>query len=377
MFEFDIVAKDGKARAGRFHTPHGTVETPAFMPVGTNAAVKALSPEEIRETGTSIILANAYHLYLRPGADVIEHLGGLHRFMAWDGPILTDSGGFQVYSLAPLRKIDADGVTFRSHIDGTTHRFTPESAIRLQERLGADIIMCLDECTPHDHPYEEAKRAAALTTQWAERCLNAKERPDQALVGIVQGGMFADLRAESAGVLSALDLPGYAIGGLCLGEEKEKTLAMIDASVTHLPDDRPRYLMGAGTPEDFLLATQRGIDLFDCVVPTRLARNGHCLTWSGRISLKQAQYRLDSRPIDENCRCVCCQRYTRAYLRHLFMAGEILVSRLATIHNVTFFQEFLSAIRSAITSSQLAGFSGRFLPGAGRGAIPVPENQES
>ncbi|MFH1740265.1 MAG: tRNA guanosine(34) transglycosylase Tgt, partial [bacterium] len=328
-----------------------------------------LTPEEILETGSRMILANAYHLYLRPGAEVVEHLGGLHRFMGWDGPILTDSGGFQVYSLAPLRKVDPDGVTFRSHIDGTTHRFTPESTTRLQEQLGADVIMCLDECSPHDLPYEEAKRAMLLTAQWAERCANVQARSDQALFGIVQGGMFPDLRAESAQGLSVLGLPGYAIGGLCVGEEKQQTLVMMEASLEHMPENRPRYLMGVGTPEDFLLAVRRGVDLFDCVVPTRLGRNGHCLTWSGRISFKQAQYKLDEQPIDENCPCPCCRKYSRAYLRHLFIAGEILASRLATIHNVAFFQEFMKAIRSAILAGEFASFSERFSEGAGRGAM--------
>ncbi len=363
MFEFEILASDGNARLGRLHTPHGTVDTPAFMPVGTNATVKALAPEEIEETGSRMILANAYHLYLRPGAEVVERLGGLHRFMGWEGPILTDSGGFQVYSLAPLRKVDADGVTFQSHIDGTTHRFTPESTTRLQEQLGADVIMCLDECPPHDLPYERIRQSMELTTRWAERCVNAKERTDQALFPIVQGGVFPDLRAESAGALSRFDLPGYAIGGLCVGEEKAQTFEMIDAAVAHLPERKPRYLMGVGTPEDFLYDVQRGIDLFDCVVPTRLARNGHCLTWAGKLSLKQAQYRLDERPVDEDCSCRCCRKYSRAYLRHLYMAGEILASRLATIHNVTFFQEFMKGIREAIGEGRLKGFAESYRSG--------------
>ena len=363
MFEFEIIIHDGKARTSRFYTPHGVVETPAFMPVGTNATVKALAPQEIEETGSQMILVNAYHLYLRPGVEVVERLGGLHRFMGWDGPILTDSGGFQVYSLAPLRKIDSDGVTFQSHIDGTTHRFTPESTTRLQERLGADVIVCLDDCPPHDLPYERVKEAMELTTRWAERCVNAKQRSDQALFGIVQGGMFADLRAESANALSQLDLPGYAIGGLSVGEEKAKTLEMIDAVTVSLPEAKPRYLMGVGTPEDFLHGVQRGIDLFDCVVPTRLARNGHCLTWSGKLSLKQAKYRLDERPVDENCLCRCCRKFSRAYLRHLYMAGEILASRLATMHNVTFFQEFMKALRSALREGRLKEFEERFHSG--------------
>jgi len=369
MFEYGITARDGRARTGRFHTPHGAVDTPAFMPVGTNATVKALTPEEIRETGSRIILANAYHLYLRPGADVVEKLGGLHRFMAWDGPILTDSGGFQVFSLAPLRTIDPDGVTFRSHIDGSIHRFTPESAIRLQERLGADIIMCLDECPPHDLPDQDMRQSMELTNRWAERCIRAKEREDQALFPIVQGGMNPDLRAESARILSGFGSPGYGIGGLCVGEEKAQTLAMLDVSVLHLPEDRPRYLMGVGTPEDFLTCIERGVDLFDCVVPTRLARNGHCLTWSGRVSFKQAQYKYEQGPPDAECHCSCCRQFSLAYLRHLFLAGEILASRLATIHNVTFYQEFMEAVRIAISCGTLKQFHERFLSGAGRASL--------
>ncbi|MGI6457092.1 MAG: tRNA guanosine(34) transglycosylase Tgt [bacterium] len=353
---FDIFQTEDRARVGRVTTPHGAFDTPAFMPVGTNATVKALSPEEIRETESQIILSNAYHLYLRPGQELVKKMGGLHRFMNWQGPILTDSGGFQVYSLAPLRTIDEDGVTFRSHIDGSEHRFTPESVMRLENDLGADIIMCFDECTPYPVTYEYARNSIAITSRWAERCRKAHARSDQALFAIVQGGVFPDLRLQSARELIAMDFPGYAIGGLMIGEDKELTWRMCDTLSDILPPEKPHYMMGVGTPEDFLEGIWRGVDMFDCVIPTRLARNAHLLTWNGRVSVKQAIYREDARPPDENCPCYCCQHYSRAYLRHLFQAGEILASRLATVHNITFFQEFMQRCRKEIKNGTFGEF---------------------
>ncbi|MEW6235428.1 MAG: tRNA guanosine(34) transglycosylase Tgt [Candidatus Omnitrophota bacterium] len=354
--QFEIDSLEGRARAGKAVTPHGVFHTPAFMPVGTNATVKALTPEEIHETGSEIILCNAYHLYLRPGASLVKKLGGLHSFMNWNGPILTDSGGFQIYSLAPLRKIDPDGATFRSHIDGTEHRFTPESVMELENDLGADIIMCFDECTPYPISYEYASQSIELTTRWAERCLKAHKRSDQALFAIVQGGVYQDLREKSARDLIALDFPGYAVGGLMIGEEKEKTWNTCAALDRMLPENKLRYLMGVGAPEDFLDGIRRGVDMFDCVIPTRLARNSHLLTWKGRVSVKQAQYREDERPPDENCRCYCCRNYSRAYLRHLFQAGEILASRLATMHNIAFYQEFMQRCRDEISQGTFEAF---------------------
>ncbi|MFB3787183.1 MAG: tRNA guanosine(34) transglycosylase Tgt [bacterium] len=360
-FQFSIEASEGNARVGRVQTPHGEFETPAFMPVGTNATVKALTPEEVKETGSQILLCNAYHLFLRPGQDLVKKMGGLHAFMHWDAPILTDSGGFQVYSLAPLRRIDPDGVTFRSHIDGTEVRFTPESVIQLENDLGADIIMCFDECTPYPVTREYAEESVEMTTRWAERCRQAHQRGDQALFAIVQGGVFSDLREKSARDLTALDFPGYAIGGLMIGEDKKLTWPACELVTGILPRDKPRYLMGVGTPVDFLESIARGVDMFDCVVPTRLARNSHLLTWNGRISVKQAQYREDERPPDENCSCYCCRHYSRAYLRHLFLAGEILASRLATMHNITFYQDFMRRCRQEIRQGTFHAFREKWL----------------
>jgi len=354
--QYELYHTDRSARVGRVTTPHGFFDTPAFMPVGTNATVKAMTPDEVEETDSQIILANAYHLYLRPGQELVKSMGGLHSFMNWQRPILTDSGGFQVYSLAPLRKIDADGVTFRSHIDGSEHRFTPESVRQLENDLGADIIMCFDECTPHDVSIEYARESIELTKRWAERCLAAHRREDQALFAIVQGGVVPELRRQSAQDLLAMDFPGYAIGGLMLGEDKALTWSMCRAICEMIPSGKPRYLMGVGTPEDFLNGIYHGVDMFDCVHPTRLARNGHFLTWNGRITIKQAHYREDKRPADETCQCYCCQHYTRAYIRHLFLAGEILASRLATIHNVTFFQNFMKQCREEIQNQTFNQF---------------------
>jgi len=344
-----------RARLGVLHTPHGDVPTPVFCPVGTQATVKALSPRDLRDVGATMILANTYHLYLRPGVDRIARLGGLHRFMAWDGPILTDSGGYQVFSLKDLRRVDDDGVTFRSHIDGSQHRFTPEKVVALQEELGSDIAMVLDECAaPDDYGYNvEALRRTLL---WAERSLAAHHRADQALFGIVQGGVFPDLRAESVRALSAMDFPGYAIGGLSVGESKEETLAILDMVTPLLPADRPRYLMGVGSPEDVVEGVARGIDLFDCVLATRLARNGAVLTRDGRLNMRNATYAEDSRPIEEQCSCYTCRTFSRAYLRHLVVAGEILGLHLTTVHNVHFMVTLMDDMRRAIGEGRFGAF---------------------
>jgi len=346
---YTLLAEDPatRARLGVLHTPHGDVHTPVFCPVGTQATVKALSPRDLHEAGATMILANTYHLYLRPGADRIARLGGLHRFMAWDGPILTDSGGYQVFSLRDLRRVDDDGVTFRSHIDGSQHRFTPEKVVGLQEQLGSDIAMVLDECAvPDDYAYNvEALRRTHL---WAERSIAAHRRRDQALFGIVQGGIFPDLRAESVRTLASMDFPGYAIGGLSVGESKEDTHAILDVVTPMLPADRPRYLMGVGSPEDLFEGVARGIDIFDCVLATRLARNGAVLTRDGRLNMRNAAYAEDPRPIEEGCTCYTCQHFSRAYLRHLIVAGEILGLHLNTVHNVHFMVTLMDDIRRAI-----------------------------
>jgi queuine tRNA-ribosyltransferase len=360
--DFTLLRTDSNshARLGRITTPHGEIATPAFAPVGTQATVKALDPRDLRELGTELILSNTYHLYLRPGADVVAALGGVHSFMGWDGPILTDSGGFQVFSLAENRRVTDEGVEFRSHIDGSRHFFTPEMVVRTQELLGADIIMALDECAePDDRAYNE--QALARTHAWAERCLHAHTRTGQALFGIVQGGIFPDLRRTSAKFLSGLDFPGYAVGGLSVGESKEEMLATLDVTVPLLPKKKPRYLMGVGAPEDLLEGVARGVDMFDCVLPTRLARNGALFTRNGRINIRNAQYERDAAPIEAGCRCATCQRFSRAYLRHLFKARELLAPRLATIHNVHFLLELMRDIRAAIADGSFLVFKDMFL----------------
>ncbi|MBC8447606.1 MAG: tRNA guanosine(34) transglycosylase Tgt [Chloroflexi bacterium] len=363
-FVFEVTASDphSAARGGRFHTPHGVIRTPVFAPVGTQATVKTLTPQELETLGADLILANTYHLYLRPGAEIIARLGGLHRFMGWQHPILTDSGGFQVFSLAHMRRLDDDGVTFRSHIDGSEQRFTPERVIETQEQLGADIIMCLDECAdPLDRDY--LAQALKRTHLWAERCRAAQRRDDQALFGILQGGIYPDLRRESAGVLSKLDFPGYAIGGLAVGETKEQMYSTLEATTPELPADRPRYLMGVGTPEDILESVARGVDIFDCVLPTRVARNGGLLTHEGRLNIRNAQYGDDPAPIETDCTCYTCRRFSRAYLRHLFKAREILGLRLATLHNLHFMLRFMETVRAAIAASTFTQFKAEFLAG--------------
>ena len=344
---FVLQTTDQHARAGRLSTPHGDVPTPVFCPVGTHATVKAVSPRDLRDLGTTQILANAYHLHLRPGDELIAELGGLHTFMAWDRPILTDSGGYQVFSLADRREIDADGVTFRSHIDGSEERFTPESVIAIQENLGADFITCLDECAdPFDHAYNE--EAMARTHAWAERCKAAKSRPDQELFGIVQGGIFPDLRERSAQYLTGLGFDHYAIGGLSVGETKEEMHTILELLDGLLPRDSVRYLMGVGTPQDLVECAARGVDMFDCVLPTRMARNGGVLTRTGRLNISNAQYSDDPRPLEKGCTCYACRHFSRAYIRHLNWADEILGHQLITIHNLHLMLTMAREIREAI-----------------------------
>lgn len=360
LFHFDLLSRDGRARAGIFHTPHGDIPTPIFAPVGTQATVKAVTPAQLEEIGASLVLSNTYHLYLRPGADLVAEMGGLHQFMQWPHPMLTDSGGFQVFSLAEMRKIDDDGVTFKSHIDGSTHRFTPESAIAIEEKLGADIIMAFDECAPpYDRAYNE--RAVARTHAWAERCLRAKTRPDQALFGIVQGGIFPDLRVQSAEFISGLDFPGHAIGGLSVGETKHEMNAMLEVVDAVLPEDKPRYLMGVGSPEDLINGIRRGVDIFDCVLPTRLARHQAAMTFNGRINLMNAVNARDERPIDASCGCYTCQHFTRAYLRHLIVAKEMLAATLISIHNLFTLLELVRQSRAAILNGTFESFADEFL----------------
>lgn len=364
-FDIDEVDTGSRARVGMLHTPHGDIPTPVFAPVGTQATVKTLTPDELAELGTKLILANTYHLYLRPGADLVERLGGLHRFMGWRGPILTDSGGFQVFSLESLRKVSDEGVVFRSHIDGSEHVFSPEKSIEIQERLGADIIMALDEC-PDPLNYEYNRAALGRTHRWAERCLHAHTRADQALFGILQGGIFPDLREESARFLTALGFPGYAVGGLSVGEPKEKTWEVLDFTVPLLPRDKPRYLMGVGSPEDLFEGVERGIDIFDCALPTRLARNGALFTSHGRINLRKAEFAEVATPVEDGCTCYACRHFSLAYLHHLYKAKEILGLRLNTIHNVHFVLELMRRIRAALqkgTFAQLkASFYERYVP---------------
>jgi queuine tRNA-ribosyltransferase len=354
---FELRGGDGAARRGRLHTPHGIVETPVFMPVGTQATVKGLTPQQVREAGAQIILGNTYHLTLRPGDDVIAELGGLHRFMAWDGPILTDSGGFQIYSLAPTRKIDDRAAVFRSHIDGTLVDLTPERAVAIQENLGSDIAMCLDECPPHETPPEYLRVAVERTLRWAERCRTAHRRADQALFAIVQGGMDLDLRAHCARELTAMDFPGYALGGFSVGETAAQMVAALGPTAALLPADRPRYLMGVGRPADILAGVRAGIDMFDCVLPTRNGRNASAFTDEGEIRLRNACHKRDPRPLESGCPCHVCRHFSRAYLHHLFLAKEMLGPTLLSLHNVAFYCRLLAAIRQAIEARRLDEFA--------------------
>lgn len=347
-------------RAGELVTSHGTVLTPAFMPVGSQATVKTLTPTELRELETAILLANNYHLYLRPGVEVIEKLGGLHRFMGWNGPILTDSGGYQVFSLSPLSKVDEEGVTFRSHIDGSQHLFTPEKAIELQERLGADIIMALDQCPGYTEDEAAIRAATERTHRWAERCLRSHRSAEQALYGIVQGGTFPALRRNSAAVLTSMDFPGYAIGGLSVGERKELTYSIVEETAACLPVDKPRYLMGVGSPEDLVEAIARGVDLFDCALPTRVARNGAFFTSEGRHNIRNAAYKEQDAPLDPACDCYTCRTFSAAYVHHLFKCEELLAYRLTTLHNLRFILQLVQRAREAILGNTFQSFRDDF-----------------
>lgn len=358
--QFTLGAVDGAARRGTLALAHGAVETPAFMPVGTYGAVKTLSPPEIRDTGAHIVLGNTFHLWLRPGLEVIAAHGGLHRFMDWDGPILTDSGGFQVWSLGDLRKISEEGVKFRSPVNGDACFLTPEESMRIQKVLNSDIVMVFDECTPYPAEHKQARKSMDLSLRWAARSKTAHADNPNALFGIIQGGMYEDLRTQSLDGLLATGFDGYAIGGLSVGEPKADMLRILDHIVPHMPPERPRYLMGVGTPEDLVDAVLRGVDMFDCVMPTRNARNGWLFTRNGDIKLKNAQYRSDTRPLDEACACFTCRHFSRAYLHHLHRVGEILGSRLNTIHNLHFYQELMAGMRAAIERRDITRFAGEF-----------------
>ncbi len=359
-FSFELIARDGAARAGIYHTPHGDIPTPIFAPVGTQAAVKALTPRQLEELDASLVLANTYHLWLRPGDDLVREMGGVHQFMQWQRPMLTDSGGFQVFSLAQMRKIDADGVTFKSHIDGSTQRLTPEKSVAIQENLGADIIMAFDECAPpHERDYNIS--AMARTHAWAERCLKAKSRSDQALFGIIQGGIFPDLRAESARIISALGFDGIAIGGLSVGESKTEMHQTLDVLQPLLPEHQPHYLMGVGSPEDLVNGVIRGVDIFDCVLPTRLARHQAAMTHRGRMNMLNAAYARDPNPIDPECTCYTCRHFNRAYIRHLIVAREFLAGTLLSIHNIHTLLTLVRRMREAIIEQRFQVFAAEYL----------------
>ncbi len=353
--KFELINTDGNARLGQITTRRGTIHTPAFMPVGTNASVKSMSPVEMKELGAEIILSNTYHLYLRPGHDVIREVGGLHRFMDWSGPILTDSGGFQVFSLSPLRKIRDNGVEFRSHIDGSLHFLTAELVMEIQGALGSDIAMIFDECTPYPADRDYALSSLKLTTAWAQKCMQSRN-PGQALFGIVQGSMYKDLRQQSTGELLELDFDGYALGGLSVGEPKELMYEMVNYTTPLLPEGKPRYLMGIGDLLDVLESVSAGVDMFDCVMPTRNARNGTLFTSHGRISIKRKEFKKDPSPLDQNCSCYTCTNFSRSYLRHLFLSREILSMRLNSLHNLHFYLEFFKNMRKAIADNRFDRF---------------------
>jgi queuine tRNA-ribosyltransferase len=384
QFSFSITAKDARARTGRIMTAHGTIETPVFMPVGTQGSVKAVTQEMLETLGAAIILGNTYHLYLRPTHTLINELGGLHKFIAWDRAILTDSGGFQVFSLSPLRKLTEEGVQFQSHIDGLRHFLTPEKSIEIQVALGSDIVMSLDECTPFPATREQAKQSLELTTRWAARSKDhliklhwdteAAEKAGikivnetQALFGINQGSMFFDLREQSLSELLQIDFDGFAIGGLSVGEDKQVMYSVVEHITPKMPENKPRYLMGVGTPEDIVEAVAQGIDMFDCVMPTRNARNGNLFTSRGRINIKNARFKNDARPIDESCSCPACLRYSRAYIRHLYMSGEILASVFCSLHNISFYLDTMRRIRQAISLGAFKEFHSTFLEELSRG----------
>ncbi|MCH7949666.1 MAG: tRNA guanosine(34) transglycosylase Tgt [Candidatus Dadabacteria bacterium] len=358
MFTFEILKSDEStdARLGKMTTAHGVVDTPAFMPVATQATVKSLSSEEIQDLGFEIIIVNAYHMYLRPGHRTVEKLGGLHKFMSWNKPIATDSGGYQVLSLSKTRKIKNEGILFRSHLDGSEHLFTPAKCIEIQEALGVDIMMCLDECPPYPSTEEYMKKSVELTTRWAKLSKESKSRTDNSLFGIVQGGVFDELREKSAGELTEIGFDGYAVGGLGIGEDQEKTYEITESTLSRLPKDKPRYLMGLGKPEDIVTAVSMGVDMFDCVIPTRNARNGTLFTSNGKLVIKNAQFAQDGRPIEEGCECYTCSIFSRAYLRHLYIAKETLVLRLLTLHNLYFYSELMRGIRDSIDSGDFPNF---------------------
>jgi queuine tRNA-ribosyltransferase len=361
-YELIKECKQSGARLGRLHTPHGTIDTPIFMPVGTQATVKAMSPEELKEMGSQIILSNTYHLFLRPGHEIVKEAGGLHTFMNWDRAILTDSGGFQVFSLSQLRNITEEGVSFRSHLSGEKLFISPEKAMEIQNALGADIIMAFDECPPYPAEREYVKASTERTYRWLKRCISAHQRPDeQALFGIVQGGMYRDLREESARRLVDLDLPGYAVGGLSVGEPKEIMYEVLSYTTPLLPKDKPRYLMGVGSPDALIQGAILGIDMFDCVLPTRIARNGTTMTSQGRVVVRNAKYARDFTPLDPNCDCYTCKNYTRAYLRHLIKADEIFGLRLTTYHNLYFLLRLMEKVRQAIMEDRLLTFRDEFM----------------
>ncbi|MEO0343076.1 MAG: tRNA guanosine(34) transglycosylase Tgt [Pseudomonadota bacterium] len=356
-FQFHISATDGAARAGAISTPKGEIRTPAFMPVGTAATVKAMMPESVRQTGADVLLGNTYHLMLRPGAERIANLGGLHRFMNWDRPILTDSGGFQVMSLSKLRKLTEEGVNFRSHIDGSEFNLTPERSMEVQRLLGSDIVMAFDECTPFPAKFEQARESMELSMRWAQRSRDAfGDRPGYALFGIQQGSTFEDLRAESANALKAIDFDGYAVGGLAVGEGQSLMFDVLDYAPRQLPDDKPRYLMGVGKPDDIVGAVQRGIDMFDCVLPSRSGRTGQAFTRGGVVNLRNARHKDDPRPLDEACTCPACRNYSRAYLHHVIKSDEIIGSMLLTWHNLHYYQELMQGLREAIARGALQRF---------------------
>ena len=368
---FELKQTDGAARTGLVHTTRGAIRTPAFMPVGTQASVKAMLPEQVRATGADIVLANTYHLMLRPGSDRVARLGGLHRFMNWPRPILTDSGGFQVMSLANLRKITEEGVRFQSHIDGSSHNLTPERSMEIQRELGSDIVMAFDECTPFPATHDVAKTSMELSMRWAKRSKDAFGTPDrQALFGIVQGSVYEDLRKQSIDALLNIGFDGYAVGGLAVGEGQDAMFDTLDVTTPHLPADKPRYLMGVGTPSDLVGAVSRGIDMFDCVLPTRNARRGHAFTRRGTVNLKNARHAEDPRPLDPECQCLACRSYSRAYLHHLIKSGELLAHTLVTAHNLTYFQELMADMRAAIAENRFEAFKTRFAAEQAAGDLP-------
>ena len=358
---FDIHATDGAARAGTLSTPHGAIPTPAFVPVATQASVKTVTPQELRDLGATVVLGNAYHLYLRPGVELVREMGGLAAFMGWDGPTITDSGGFQAYSMATRVKIDDSGLRFRSHIDGSSHLFTPQTAIAYQEALGADVIMALDQCLEYTQDKDAVRDAMERTHRWAPLCKEAHRRDDQALFGIVQGGVFPDLRERSAAFITGLDFQGYAIGGMEVGEPKATMYPLVGQTAALLPADRPRHLLGVGSPEDLVECVGRGIDLFDCAMPTRVARNAALYTRSGRINVDAARYRGMDSAVEDGCDCYTCQRFTAGYLHHLFRAGELLASRLATIHNLRFVARLMEEMRQAIQEANFETYARAFL----------------